>query len=259
MKNALALILSMILMVTIISCKKENNAANPNPSNAPGNLVRIQQGTDPDITNDTVYLISYVDSSHISSIVDSVNQDTFLITTTATGDPLTVKETYGFAASYTYDGSGVIQQIDYNMAGSHEQDVFEYSNGVLSKRTHKSNLGAGPVSIQGSFTYVVTGGNITYVKEYDLNGTFVQETTCTYGAKINNLKTLGLLNLGNILGADTFLNIETGFNKNLVEAYSSSGMGVSTVYTLNTGEQPAHVVSTDNINNYIFTWNFSYK
>lgn len=258
MKNRLLLISCIVSLITITSCKKENNSSNPNPGTGT-NLVRIQQGTDPDITNDTVYLISYADSSRISSIVDSVNQDTLFITTDAGGNPLTVTETYGYTASYTYDGNGVLQRLDYNMAGSHEQDVFTYTNGVLSKRTHNSNLGSGPVSIQGSFTYTFSGGNITDIKEYDLNGTFVQETTCSYGTQTNNLKTISLLNLGNILGTESFMSLETWFNKNLVTGYAANGATVSNVYTNNNNQQPAHVVSTDNINDYLFTWNFLYK
>jgi len=258
MKNRLLLISCIVSLVIIASCKKENNSSNSNPGNT-AKLVRIEQGTDQNMANDTVYLISYADSSRISSIVDSVNQDTLLITTDAGGNPLTVTETYGYSASYTYDGNGVLQQLDYIMAGSHEQDVFTYTSGVLSKRTHNSNLGSGPVSIQGSFTYTFSGGNITDIKEYDLNGTFVQETTCTYGTQTNNLKTISLLNLGNILGTESFLSLETWFNKNLVTGYATNGGTVSNVYTNNSNQQPAHVVTTDNINNYLFTWNFLYK
>src|SRR5450631_415046 len=108
------LCLAAALLFTITSCKKDNNSANnPNNSSSSKNPVRIQQGIDPDLTNDTVYLISYVDTNHITSIIDSVNNDTLTITTTANGSPLTVNETYGFSASYTYGDNGILQQLDY--------------------------------------------------------------------------------------------------------------------------------------------------
>jgi hypothetical protein len=258
MKGSLSLIICVTLLVSISACKKENNSNNSNPNTSGGLVLRIQQGTDPDITNDTVYLISYTDTTHITSIVDSVNQDTLTITTTSNGSPLTVHETYGYSASYTYDGNGVLLQLDYNMAGSHEQDVFEYAGSTLTKRTHNSNLGSGPLSKQGSFQYVMTNGNITDIKEYDLNGNFVQETTCHYGTQLNNVKNIGLLNLGNILGTESFMSLETWFNKNMVVSYSATGGAVTTAYTMNANQQPAHIVSTDNVNNYIYTWNFSY-
>lgn len=259
MKNCLSLLV-LVSMVFIYSCKKENNSNNGNGShNSGGNLVRIQQGVDPDITNDTVYLISYTDTNHIASIVDSVNSDTLFVTTNSAGNPLHVTETYGFSASYVYDDHSNLTQLDYIMAGSHEQDVFEYTGGVLSKRTHNSNLGSGGLKLQGSFTYTFTNGNITDIKEFDLNGTFVQETTCSYGSQPNDLRNISLINLGNILGAEPVFAMETWFNKDMQTAISINGGSISNVYTLNSNAQPAEIVSRDNVNNYTFTWNFLYQ
>ena len=257
MKNALFFFASALMLITAWSCKKENNSPNPNPASGVS-LVRIQQGTDADLTNDTVYLIGYDGSSRIVSIKDSVNADSLAVTYDASGNPVTLNGPY-FNASFTFDANGILQQLDYILAGSHEQDVFEYTNGVLSKRTHNSNFGSGPLSISGSFTYSFTGGNITDIKEYDLNGTFVKETTCSYGTETNGFKTLSLVNLGNILGADTFLNIETYFNKNMLTGYAVNGNPVSTVYTLNSSQQIVHAVSTDPANGFTFTWSLTYK
>jgi len=256
--NLLQAVYTIFLFVLAVSCKKDNNSTNNNQTGN-GSLVRIQQGTDPNISFDTVFLINYDASSHISSIVDSLYKDTLFVTSNAAGNPVSVTETYGFSATYIYDVTGVLTQVDYTLAGSHEQDIFEYSNGVISKRTHNSNLGSGPVSIQGSYTYTVAGGNITDIKEYDLNGSFVKETTCTYGTETNAFKPLSLLNLGNIMGTENFLNLETYFNKNMLAGFSINGDAVSNAYSTYSSQEIVRVVSTDYINFYLFTWLLSYK
>jgi len=244
------------LLIVLASCKKDNS--NNNGSSSGGNLVRIQQGVDPDLNNDTVYLISYDGSKKITSIVDSVNQDTLTAAYDASGHLSTVTETYGTNASFTYDATGLLTQIDYQLAGSHEQFVFEYNNGIVSKETYNSNLGSGPVSSQGYFTYTVTGGNITDIKAYTSGGSLVSETICTYGSQPNSFKSLSLFNYGGILGTDDIIRPETYFNKNNLAGFSVNGLSASSVYTFN-GQQPTKIITTDNINSGVFTWAFSYK
>jgi hypothetical protein len=259
MKTSLITLASLSFFMMIASCKKENATTNNNPSNSSTKLVRIQEGTDPDLNNDSVYLFKYDDSSRLTGIVDSLNQYTTTVTSNSQGNPLTVNDGFGQTASFTYDANGVLTQLDYMMAGSHEQDVFEYSGGVLSKRTHNTNLGSGPLKLSETFTYIFTGGNITSMSEFDLNGTLVQTTTLTYGNTPNNLKLLGLLNYGNLRGAQTIANLETYFNKNLLTGYTQNSLTNTNTYTLNTSQQPVHIVTNDNIEGGVYTWYFSYQ
>ena len=258
MKTKFLLLAFSASLLTIVSCKKENNASNNNPSST-SKLVRIQQGSDPDLNNDTVYLFTYDDSSRITSFLDSVNQYTTQVTCNASGNPLTVDDGFGETASFTYDANGVLTKLDYIMAGSHEQDLFEYAGGALTKRTHNTNLGSGPLKLSETFTYTFNAGNISAINEYDLNGTLVRTTTLTYSNAPNNLKILSLLNYGNMMGAETIANLDTYFNKNLMTGYTQSGLTNTNVYSMNTSQQPVHIVTTDNIEGDIFTWYFSYK
>jgi len=258
MKTRSPFIVCVFLFIAAASCKKENNASNPGSSNT--HLVRIQQGTDPDLNNDTVYIISYGDSNRIASVADSINQDTLIAAYNNSGRLSTVTETYGTNASYTYDGNGQLQQVDYNMGGSHEQFVFEYTNGVVSKKTYNSNLGSGPVSLQGYFTYTFSGGNITDIKEYTSASTLVAETTCTYGTQANAFKSLSLLNYGNLLGTDEIISLETYFNTNNLTGFTiNNSIPTSSVYTFDNNQLPSKIVTTDNMNSGVFTWFFSYK
>lgn len=256
MKSKLALVVFVIVLIAFISCKKDNGSGGGPSSNS--NLVRIQQGVDPDITNDTVYLISYDGSKKITSIVDSLFNDTLTATYDASGNLAAVNETYGTNSTYTYDGNNQLTQIDYQLAGSHEQFVFEYTNGVVSKETYNSNLGSGPVSKQSYFTFVVTDGNITSIKAYNKNDVLVSETTCTYGSQPNTFKALSLFNYGGILGADDIFRPETFFNKNNLSGFSVNGLNTSSVYTYN-GQLPTKIVTTDQSISGVFTWAFSYK
>ena len=256
MKSKLLLSLFIIVFISFTACKKDSGSGSGPSSNS--NLVRIQQGTDPDITNDTVYLLSYDGSKRITTIVDSLFNDTLTATYDASGNLVAVNETYGTNSTYTYDGNNQLLQFDYELAGSHEQFVFEYTNGVVSKETYNSNLGSGPVSEQSYFTFVMTDGNITTVKAYNKNDVLVSTTTCTYGSQPNAFKSLGLFNYGNLLGTDDIIKPETFFNKNNLTGFTTSGLTASSAYTFN-GELPTKIVTTDQINDWVLTWAFTYK
>lgn len=62
-----------------------------------------------------------------------------------------------------------------------------------------------------------------------------------------------------MMGAETIANLDTYFNKNLMTGYTQSGLTNTNVYSMNTSQQPVHIVTTDNIEGDIFTWYFSYK
>jgi len=245
------------LTLAIASCKKSNDSA-PNPGSG-STLVRIQQGTDPDITNDTVYLIKYDASSRIASITDSLNQDTLVAAYDGvTGKLATVKSTWGDNASFVYDGSGQLLQVNYILAGSSERDAFEYSNGVVSKKSYYSNLGSGSLSLQGYSTYVVTNGNITSMSDYTKGGTLKSTTTYAYNTQTNSFKDLSLFNNGNALGTDNIINRETYFNKNLLASASLSGAISSNTYSFN-GSTMTKAIALDASNGEVYTWMFSYK
>jgi YD repeat-containing protein len=253
LKSCLAL--SLLL---VFSCKKSNNSAQNNTSGS--SLVRIQQGVDPNITNDSVYLIKYNTSKKIASITDSLNQDTLTAAYDAgTGKLSTVTETYGTNAAFTYDGNGLLTQINYQLAGSSEQYTFEYTNGVVSKKSYYSNLGSGGLSLQGYFTYTVANGNITSMTEYTKSGVLVVTTNFTYGTQANPFKDLSLFTYGNILGTSDVINAETYFNTNVLTGALWNGVSIAATYTFNANQLASKLVANNNYLNYVETWMFSYK
>lgn len=251
-----------ITFILVNSCQKEiSTEINDGDNVGTGSLVRIQQGIDPDIYNDTVYNISYNPTEKISKIVDSLNQDSL----TCTYDPslrlttITTPEGYD-DASYTYDAAGLLTQVDFKMAGSKERFAFSYNNGVVEKKSYYSDLGGGgSPALQGYFTYTFTGENITSIKEYTKAGVFISETTLTYGSQTNPFKELGLLNNANWLGMQEIINYEAHFNKNLLTSLSTNGLQISFTYTFNSSQQVTKMVSKDAGNNFTYTWLFYYQ
>lgn len=251
------LALSLLL---VFSCKKNNSSPSTPTTGSGSTLVRIQQGIDPDITNDSIYLIKYNASKKISSIIDSLNQDTLTAAYDATSGALSaVTETWGMNATFSYDGTGLLTRINSVIAGSLEQYAFEYTGGVVSKKSYYSNLGAGSVSLQGYYTYVVTNGNITSMSQYDKNGALVVTTTYTYGTQPNNFKNLALFTYANFLGTADVLNIESYFNTNNQTGSSWNGTSIASTYTFNANQAVSKLVTTNNYLDYVLTWMFFYN
>jgi hypothetical protein len=260
----LSVLFRAIIPVSLLfgACKKDTPLT-PNPQGSTGALVRIQEGTDPDITNDTVYLISYNSSNKIKALTDSINQDTLVPTYDNSGNLTSIAEVnswgYGTNAAFTYDANNLLIQTSYNLAGSNEKYVFTYTNGVISKRSYYSDLGMGGAqNLQGYVTYTVTGGNITDVKAFTAGGVQLGEVTATYTAQLNTFKTLSLFNYGNILGM-SILTYETWFNTNQLSAVTASGLSATSTFTLNQAGAPVKIITNDMIDGWLLTWMFSYK
>jgi YD repeat-containing protein len=253
------------LALILISCQKEisseteqTNTDTGNNSNTGTNFIRIQQGTNPDISKDTVWLISYTSTKKISKIIDSLYSDTTIALYDASDKLIGAKNNYGDNVSYDYDAAGLLTQISYYWAGSKERYTFEYTNGVLSKSVYLSDLGSGGAySIQGYETFTVKDGNITGVNQFSSAGNLIGQATFNYGTQLNPFKSLSLFNYANNLGMDQVVNFFTYFNKNI---NTGTNIGAVTFKTNNTfsNQRITKITSDYFYGNGVFTWMFSY-
>jgi hypothetical protein len=251
----------ILAMSVFVACKKSNNS-NPNPSNTTsGSLVRIFQGTDPDITNDTVFLITYNQAGKIALIVDSIYSDTLagsyddhgnLISVTGSGSNLANE-----SVTYTYDANNNLTQIDAMVNGETQQTIFAYTNGLVSKRSYFTNSGSGPLQLYRYFTYTVTNGNISAINIYQPNGTLLGTTNVTYGSQTNPYSNLCLFNFDGYMGIDAIAPVESYFNKNILSGDNTNSSPTTIENTFNSKQEPTKVISNDG--NSLFTWQFYYK
>jgi YD repeat-containing protein len=258
MKTSRILLFSAGLVV-LYSCKKDIGQPSDGPTIG-GLLVRIQQGTDPNIANDTVYHITYNSLNRIKAIIDSIGQDTLTAFYDTAGRLAGITETFGSTALLSYDSAGRLTAIDYYLAGSREQYTFTYANGIVSRKYYNSDLGMGGSLIpQEYFDYTVSGGNITEIKEYNTSGTLLSDKTMSYGSEPNPFKDLGMFNFANILGTDDIINFETYFNQNISNGFAmTGGSNAVTTNTFNNQEKPLKIVINDQIKSWLLTWQFSY-
>ncbi|HZE83751.1 MAG TPA: RHS repeat domain-containing protein [Puia sp.] len=264
MKFSALIIIIVLVSLAFAACQKEKSREGGRPLSR-GQLVRIQQGTDPDLSNDTVHLITYDQSGRITALIDSSNLDTLVPAYDDSGRIASILERSPFpsgsSAHFTYDDSNRLTGINYYMAGSNESFYFEYTNGVVSKKSYYSDLGSGgSATLQSTFLYNVSGGNITDILEFKPGGVPVGEWKATYSGQANPFRTLSLFNYGNILGMGSFLFGETWFNKNMLSTLNINGSVTATnVYSFNALQAPIKLIADDPINNGLFTWIFSYN
>jgi len=261
MKNKIFAALTLLFF--IVSCKKDTGTSGGQQSGG-NTLFRIQEGTDVDITNDTVYLISYNSSGKISQLLDSLYQDSLVATYDGSGNLSTVNDIGAFSlgsSSFTYDANNLLTQINANVAGENEQYVFEYTSGIVSKKSYYSDFGlGGSLQLYSYDVYTVSNGNITDMKEYDAANNLTSETTFTYGSQANPFKLLGLFNFGNRLGTQDIISYETYFNKNILVSFSITGGATATATnTFNSSQKPTKIVMNDQVNQWLLTWQFFYK
>jgi len=246
-------------VLTFAACKKNSSSPTDPGNTATGKLTRIQQGIDPDITNDTVYLISYNAAGKITSLIDSVNKDTLVPSYDNNGNLTAITDKpYLFNATFTYDGSNRLTQIDYYI-GSNERVTFDYTNNVVSKKSQYSDVGGSGLAVENYYNYTVTSGNITDVKAYTANGTLIADGVITYSSQPNPFQQLSLFNYDNRLGLDDISSIESFFNKNIITGLTESDGTVTANLTYNSQQQPSKAVVTDNINDWLLTWQFTFK
>lgn len=259
----IAALLPVIAFLGLIlpSCQKELGFDQTTEPGKTGLLTRIQQGINPDLNEDTIYLLKYNASNKLIQIVDSVYQDTLNITHDANGNIKTATWTWiGAAATYTYNSSQQIQEINYTIS-SPEKLTFQYANGVISKGSFYLDPGSTGVAslLWNTFDFTVTAGNVTNLKVYDKNGTLVSDLTLTYGTQLNPFKELALLNMANYMGFNELFDINAIFSKNISTGYTTGSTVGKTQYTFNTGQQPTKAVCTANSYPDVYTWMFQYK
>lgn len=263
MKISSLILILLSLSLFIFSCKKDNGG-NSNPSAT--SFVRIQEGVDP--LDDTVYLLTYDSAHHIKTIQDSIDNNLITLTYDASGNLTGLSEAGAFAitsdVAYTYDANNLLTQIEYVFAGEHEIFTFEYTNGVLARQNFFTDAGlGGDPKLWTYSTYVFSGGNISTRKDYTKADVLSATTNYTYSSQANPFKTLGLINVSNLLGTDLIANFDTYFCAN--QRTGSSAGNVSTQNTITKdgssrmAKETASVLdSADPSSNSIFTWNFSY-
>src|ERR1700753_2328654 len=185
MKNLFKIIIPSLVLFA--SCKK-NNVTGGGGGQSGTSMVRIQEGTDTDITNDTVYLLRYNSSAQLTVLLDSLYQDS-LVATYTSGKLTAVNDVGAFSlgsSSFTYDANGLLTEIDCNVAGSNDKYTFEYTSGVVSKKSYYSDFGLGGAQNLYSYdVYTVTNGNITDMKDYDAANNLNYDATFTYGSQAN--------------------------------------------------------------------------
>lgn len=262
-------ILFTFFVFALIACQKEvseeigdiPSGGNPGGGNQSGGLlVRLQQGIDPDIYNDTVRNVFYNADKKISKIVDSLNEDSVVCTYNAAGKLASITDDYGDNVFFTYDGAGLLTEVDYTLAGERGQYKYFYNNGIIEKKEHWSDNGSGaPLSLWRYYTYTVSGGNITTMKEYTKAAVLVKESTFTYGSQLNPFKDLGLFNYGNRLGTLYVIDHEAYFNKNLLTGANIGGIPVINTYTFNSSQQVTKIVSSVGSGGTVYTWLLGYK
>jgi hypothetical protein len=259
MKKSLHALAALLLLFS--ACKKDSNPGGG--SQASGTLIRIQEGTDPNIVNDTVYLLSCNAQKKITVILDSLYQDSLLASYDASGNLIEVDDngTYGLgSSSLTYNTNNQLTEIDEVVAGQKNQYLFTYTNGIVSKKTYNTDFGSGAALQLYSYDiYTVSAGNITDMKEYDASSNLTSETTFSYGPQANPLQLIGLFNFGNRLGTSDIAAYETYFNKNILTGFSISGQTATMTNSFNSSQQLTRVLDNNQIYQGVFTWLFSYK
>jgi len=261
MKRSHVFVLFLPVFILLGSCKKEKDYAGKPPAQTKGNLIRIQQGISADLVKDTVKLISYDAAGKIRTVIDSIYKDTMYAYYDEAGriSKIVKMRPYTFnnisylntdSAQFTYNASGLLVQYDFTVVGQKDRYIFEYNNGVLIKSNFYLDAGrGGQLFLWRTFTYEVTGGNITNVKEYTASNSLVNETKYTHGSQLNPFKNISLFNFGNFLGTDEVISYETYFNHNILTGYTNNTTMVNISNSFNDLQKPAKIVSMYDFSN----------
>lgn len=272
MKNLRTLIMLVLAMAYFAACKKSNSPSNK-PPDKPGSgvdtivpppkpifLARIQQGIDADLSKDTIYRLTWKDDKRISMLVDSIKNDTLVATYDDAGNltAITDKGASPDNATLTYDGNNHLTQITYTNATTTQQYVFEYTNGVVSKKSYYTATGAAALKLSGYFTYTVADSNITEIKAFTSTNFQIAVATLTYGAQPNPFRNLCLFNYRKRLNMDDIAPFEAYFNRNIVTSLSTFGLTATLNNTFDSQQQLGKIVADDKINVKLYTWQFFY-
>jgi len=237
----------LLIAMVFISCSKaKDKPDNIETESAP--IFRIQRGTAP---KDTVYLIRYDEKKRIKSIqysYNSINYFEYFPTYESAGNltSLVIRYDDGLRdpITYKYNADNLLTEI--NMPG--RRYVYEYTNGVLSKKSYYAASRADdptPDSLWRYYTYEVANGNIVSRKEYISTGTRpAREMFFTYTNDKNVFKPLTLINFDNALALAGVGDEEKFFNKNLVASYTQDGEQTKFTYAYNDNHQLTKFVVT---------------
>ena len=270
MKNHYFVLLVVALVISSPSCKKSNSSSNGGTQGS--TLIRIQQGIDPSIINDSVYLLRYDSKNRLSVIIDSINQDTLTATYNDAGQLTNIQETSAYSSdnfAATYNGSGQLTEIDCSVAGQADQYVFTYSGSMPSQCVYSTNAGSGSLFVWRTYGYTSSGGNITDIKTYDQNNTLIGERKLSYGNQTNPFKILSFFDWGGRLGTDDISYMETYFNSNMtattewLNATNNPFYTTNQTTTVDKSGDPVQIVANeqypDGTSQALYTWGFSYK
>ncbi len=267
----------MAAVVCTIACKKTNTVSKPPdpppvdttgtepppppPPPKPVYLTRIQEGIDPDLSKDTVYHLVWKDSLRISMLVDSIKNDTLVADYNEAGylTAITDKGAVPDNATFTYDANNLLTQITYSNGTSTQQYVFEYTDGIVSKKSYYTATGNAVLKLSGYFTYIFTDGNITSIKAYTSGGINIATATLTYGTQTNPFINLCLFNYRKRLNMDDICPFEAYFNRNIVTSLTTFGVTATLNNAFDSKQRISQIVADDKINQKLFTYLFNYS
>lgn len=269
MKNHYYVLIATALIVATPACKKSGGSSGGSQGNT---LIRIQQGIDPSIINDSVYLLKYDSKNRLSVVIDSINQDTLTATYNDANQLTAIQESSAYSSDQfaaTFNSNGQLTEIDCTVAGQADQYVFTYNGSMPSQCVFSNNGGSGSLFVWRTYGYTATGGNITDIKEYDQNNTLIGERQLTYTTQSNPFKTLSFFDWGGRLGTDDISFMETYFNANMAATtgwFNATNNPFYTTYQTTTTDKsgnPVSIVATekypDGTIQSLYTWGFTYK
>lgn len=251
------------ITIVMISCGKKNDAKpdeqKPDPTTNT-RVLRIQQGIG---VEDTIFLITYDANNRIKSIVDSTEKSDLQATYNEAGllTSTIQKYTDGSASTpvtFTYNADNTLAEANTTFGTLEKfRNVFEYTNGVISKRTfYDYDLSKSTLRYWKYWTYVVTNGNITNRKEFDSDNKLVEEISYTYTNDANFFKPFALVNFQNKVGLNYLCEEEIIFNKNSIASYTRQGFTTTFTYSYNSNKLPVKVIEISKY--YTNTRAFSY-
>lgn len=236
--------LLLFISTIIVSCSKDETT--PDEQQNPGAsslFVRVQQGIIPG--DDSVYLVSYDSEKRISNIIDSTSGGTLTPTYSAEGNLSAITdvyEEYSDKTTFSYNGDNQLTEVNFDYF-SPTRFTFEYTNGIISRKNYYIQTSVNsPMNLWRYYTYELTDGNITSIKEYNNAGTLLGETTFTYTTDPNIFKSISLINFMNYLGLSDLANEDYFFNKNLIASSTVANEKTTYTYTYNDNKQLVKIV-----------------
>ncbi|NLR60951.1 hypothetical protein HGH93_22805 [Chitinophaga polysaccharea] len=239
--------LCLFIFIGLMSCSKEKSAEpdnqppEPNPA-ASGLLSGWRQGTT--TQDDTLFTITYDDKKRIKNVNNTSDRDEFIASYDNADNLIEIAENYRGDTSemmtFKYNANNQLIEADHHLFGHPNRFLYEYTNGVLSKKSYYTitNLNEpNTLNLWRYFTYEITNGNVTHRKEYNSAGELQAEVSYTYTTNANIFQPLSLLNYINNLGLDGVANDESLINNNMPESSSENGKKTTYTYSYNNNKQ----------------------